>query len=166
MPAPDPVRPTSGDGIADLQARRQRRAPLPPRHPRLAEAESASAPQRDESTTEVEAPPGDSPPSEPTQATTRKNGSPSPRRPAPGSKATQQVELPLRLGQFYVTPEHDEALRRIRAIGLIDNMDVSGSAVVRYALDQLFANHKPEELVKLLGSPKGQKQGRRWRPRR
>jgi len=45
-------------------------------------------------------------------------------------------------------------------------MDVSGSAVVRYALDQLLAKHKPEDLVKLLGSPKGQKQSQRGRPRR
>ena len=166
MPAPDPVHTTSGDGIADLQARRQRRAPLPPRHPRTGAAESASAPQRDEPAAEVEQRFVDSPPGEPAQPTPRKEGSPSLQRPAPGATAAQQVERPLRLGQFYVTPEHDEALRRIRATGLIDNMDVSGSAVVRYALDQLLAKHKPEELVRLLGSPKGQKQGQRGRPRR
>jgi hypothetical protein len=74
--------------------------------------------------------------------------------------------VPLRLAQFYVTPEHDDALRKIRATGLIDNMDVSGSAVVRYALDQLLAQHSTGELVKLLGSPKGQKQAQRGRPRR
>lgn len=74
--------------------------------------------------------------------------------------------MPLRLAQFYVTPDHDDALRRIRATGLVEGMDVSGSAVVRYALDQLLAKHKPEELARLLGSPKGQKQAQRGRPRR
>ena len=74
--------------------------------------------------------------------------------------------MPLRLAQFYVTPDHDDALRRIRATGLVGGMDVSGSAVVRYALDQLLAKHKPEELARLLGSPKGQRQAHRGRPRR
>jgi hypothetical protein len=88
------------------------------------------------------------------------------RRPST-SNADQQAEaVPLRLAQFYVTPVHDEALRKIRATGLIDNMDVSASAVVRHALDQLLAEHTPAELVKLLGTPKGQKQSQRGRPRR
>ena len=45
-------------------------------------------------------------------------------------------------------------------------MDVSGSPVVRYALDQLLASKTPAELARLLGTPKGQKQDSRGQPRR
>ena len=108
------------------------------------------------------------PPSSPGQRLSR---APAGQRPArtPARKRTARREaesIPLRLGQFYVTASQDEALRRIRAEGLISNMDVSGSAVVRYALDQLLASKTPAELAHLLGTPKGQKQDRRGRPRR
>ena len=79
------------------------------------------------------------------------------RRPSTTDADQQAEAVPLRLAQFYVTPDHDEALRKIRATGLIDNMDVSASAVVRHALDQLLAKHTPAELVKLLGSPERSK---------
>lgn len=170
MPTPDQALTTSGDGIADLQARRrQRRVPLPPRHPRPAEAEpgvsdtaadaTAIDVRDDQTEARVEVAEHDPLPSPKVVLTGRR---------APRPKVSQQAEMvvPLRLAQFYVTPDHDDALRRIRATGLVEGMDVSGSAVIRYALDELLAKHKPEELARLLGSPKGQKQGRRGRPRR
>jgi hypothetical protein len=163
MPEQVPV--TASDGIADLQARRQRRAPLPPRHPRAAVAAPVRAPQPSKPAPAAQQGRGGSSLAEAAEPTPR-SGRSAPQRQVPKAKVTEQVELPLRLAQFYVTPQHDEALRRIRATGLVDNMDVSGSAVVRYALDQLLAKHKPEDLVKLLGSPKGQKQSQRGRPRR
>jgi hypothetical protein len=163
MPEQVPI--TASDGIADLQARRQRRAPLPPRHPRAAVVAPVRTPQPSGPAAAAEQGPGRSSSAEAAEPTPQSEPSAPPRQ-VPRAKVTEQVELPLRLAQFYVTPQHDEALRRIRATGLIDNMDVSGSAVVRYALDQLLAKHKPEDLVKLLGSPKGQKQSQRGRPRR
>jgi hypothetical protein len=167
---PEPARPDPGDGITELTQRRQqrqRRAPLPPRHPRPMPTEPAVAsvepvsepPSAEVSDVQAEAGGVASSQQPPSPPRTR-------RRPAT-SNADQQAEaVPLRLAQFYVTPDHDEALRKIRATGLIDNMDVSASAVVRHALDQLLAKHSPDELVKLLGSPKGQKQNQRGRPRR
>lgn len=161
MPAPNQAPTPSGDGIADLQARRQRRVPLPPRHPRPEpEASQADAPVIDVREDQPEPPAAKQAAASPSPSTP-----PAPRR-APRPKASQQVDVPLRLAQFYVTPDHDDALRRIRATGLVEGMDVSGSAVVRYALDQLLAKHKPEELARLLGSPKGQRQAHRGRPRR
>jgi hypothetical protein len=137
-----------GDGVnaleqrrRELAERRQRREPLPPRHPR---AEQPPAIQ-----------PGPAAGQQPSRTPVAK-------RPASRDGAS----VPLRLGQFYVTASQDEALRRIRATGLMENMDVSGSAVVRYALDQLLASKTPDELARLLGTPKGQKQDRRGRPRR
>lgn len=167
---PEPARPDPGDGITELTQRRQqrqRRAPLPPRHPRTMPAEPAIGPVEPVSepssaeVSDVQADAGGVAPSPPPQEPPRIR-----RRPS-ASNADQQAEaVPLRLAQFYVTPVHDEALRKIRATGLIDNMDVSASAVVRHALDQLLAEHTPAELVKLLGTPKGQKQSQRGRPRR
>ena len=167
---PEPARPDPGDGITELTQRRQqrqRRAPLPPRHPRPTPTEAAAVP--------VE--PVSEPPSDRASDVQADVGgvvaSPQPQSPPRGrrrpstSNAEEQAEaLPLRMAQFYVTPVHDEALRKIRATGLIDNMDVSASAVVRHALDQLLAEHTPAELVKLLGTPKGQNQSQRGRPRR
>ncbi len=72
-----------------------------------------------------------------------------------------EAAAPRRLGQFYVTGAQDEAPRRIRATGPMENTDVSGSAVARYTLDQLLADKTPDELVRLPGTPKGQKQDRR-----
>jgi hypothetical protein len=152
---PDEPAQTAGDGIAELgqirdQRLRQRRAPLPPRHPRAEEPAAAAQPPAPAS-----AAPGAA---EQAQAARRRAR----KRP----ERSEAESVPLRLGQFYVTADQDEALRRIRAEGLMSNMDVSGSAVVRYALDQLLAAKTPAELVRLLGTPKGQKQDRRGRPRR
>jgi hypothetical protein len=72
----------------------------------------------------------------------------------------------LRLVQVYLTPGIDEFLRQARAMAITRDLDVSASAVVRHAMEQLMAMTSPADLVELLGSPKGQSQPRRGRPRR
>ena len=72
----------------------------------------------------------------------------------------------LRLVQVYLTPGIDEYLRQARSMAITRDLDVSASAVVRHAMQQLMAMTSPADLVELLGSPKGQSQPRRGRPRR
>ncbi len=72
----------------------------------------------------------------------------------------------LRLVQVYLTPGIDEFLRQARSMAISQDLDVSASAVVRHAMEQLMAMTSPADLVELLGSPKGQSQPRRGRPRR
>jgi len=72
----------------------------------------------------------------------------------------------LRLVQVYLTPVIDEFLRQARSTAIMQGLDVSASAVVRHALERLMGTVSPAEIVELLGSPKGQSQHRRGRPRR
>jgi hypothetical protein len=72
----------------------------------------------------------------------------------------------LRLVQVYLTPGIDEFLRQARSLAITQNLDVSASAVVRHAMERLMATTSPAEMVDLLGSPKGQTQPKRGRPRR
>ena len=72
----------------------------------------------------------------------------------------------LRLVQVYLTPAIDEFLRQARSTAIMQGLDVSASAVVRHALERLMGTVSPAEIVELLGSPKGQSQHRRGRPRR
>jgi hypothetical protein len=51
-------------------------------------------------------------------------------------------------------------------MAIVQNLDVSASAVVRHAMEQLMEAASAAEMVKLLGSPKGQGQPKRGRPRR
>jgi hypothetical protein len=74
--------------------------------------------------------------------------------------------MPLRLVQVYLTPGIDEFLRQARSMAIVQNRDVTASAVVRHAMEQLMTAASPAEMVKLLGSPKGQSQPKRGRPRR
>jgi hypothetical protein len=74
--------------------------------------------------------------------------------------------VPLRLVQVYLTPGIDEFLRKARSMAIMQGLDVTASAVVRHAMEQLMAAASPAEMVELLGSPKGQSQPRRGRPRR
>ena len=73
---------------------------------------------------------------------------------------------PLRLVQVYLTPVIDEFLRQARSMAIMQGLDVSASAVVRHAIEQLMAAAGPAEIVELLGSPKGQSYRKRGRPRR
>jgi hypothetical protein len=68
--------------------------------------------------------------------------------------------------QVYLTPGIDEFLRQARSLAMTRDLDVSASAVVRHAMEQLMTMTSPADLVELLGSPKGQSQPRRGRPRR
>jgi hypothetical protein len=72
----------------------------------------------------------------------------------------------LRLVQVYLTPVIDEFLRQARSTAIMQGLDVSASAVVRHAMERLIGTASPAEIVELLGSPKGQSQHRRGRPRR
>lgn len=110
-----------------LQARRQRRAPLPPRHPRAAVAAPVRAPQPSEPAPAAEQGRGGSSLAEAVEPTPR-SGRSAPQRQVPKAKVTEQVELRLRLAQFYVTPQHDEALGRIRATGLVTSQAVPSFA--------------------------------------
>jgi hypothetical protein len=74
--------------------------------------------------------------------------------------------VPLRLVQVYLTPVIDEFLRQARSMAIVQGLDVSASAVVRHAMERLMATASPAEMVELLGSPKGQSQHKRGRPRR
>jgi hypothetical protein len=72
----------------------------------------------------------------------------------------------LRLVQVYLTPGIDEFLRQARSMAIVQNIDVTASAVVRHAMERLMAAASPADIVDLLGSPKGQSQPKRGRPRR
>jgi hypothetical protein len=87
---------------------------------------------------------------------------PAQRRSGSGSDSA----VPLRLVQVYLTPVIDEFLRQARSMAIVQGLDVSASAVVRYAMERLMAATSPAEMVEVLGSPKGQSHHRRGRPRR
>ena len=85
-----------------------------------------------------------------------------------GSTGTRTPDsgTPLRLVQVYLTPGIDEFLRQARSMAIVQNIDVTASAVVRHAMERLMAAASPADIVDLLGSPKGQSQPKRGRPRR
>ena len=83
-----------------------------------------------------------------------------------GENAASAVVARLRLVQVYLTPGMDEFLRQARSMAITRGLDVTASAVVRHAMERLMAATSPADLVELLGSPKGQIQPRRGRPRR
>jgi hypothetical protein len=89
---------------------------------------------------------------------------PLPAQRRPGRAAEDAVSL--RLVQVYLTPVIDEFLRQARSTAIMQGRDVSASAVVRHAMERLMGTVSPAEIVELLGSPKGQRQHRRGRPRR
>jgi len=82
------------------------------------------------------------------------------------SGRASDAAMPLRLVQVYLTPVIDEFLRQARSTAIVQGLDVSASAVVRHAMERLIVVASPAEIVELLGSPKGQGQHRRGRPRR
>jgi hypothetical protein len=88
------------------------------------------------------------------------------RQAARRSDCAADSATPLRLVQVYMTPGIDEFLREARSMAIMQNRDVTASAVVRYAMERLMAAASPAEMVGLLGSPKGQSQAKRGRPRR
>ena len=82
------------------------------------------------------------------------------------STYTPNAAMPLRLVQVYLTPGIDEFLRQARSMAIVQNLDVTASAIVRHAMEQLMTAASAAEMVNLLGSPKGQGQPKRGRPRR
>jgi len=72
----------------------------------------------------------------------------------------------LRLVQVYLTPMIDDFLRQARSAASARDLDVTASAIVRHAMEQLMAISDPAELVELLGHRNGPGQRRRGRPRR
>jgi hypothetical protein len=81
-------------------------------------------------------------------------------------KADSAVVARLRLVQVYLTPGMDDFLRQARSMAITRGLDVTASAVVRHAMEQLMTATSPADLVERLGSAKGQLQPRRGRPRR
>jgi hypothetical protein len=55
------------------------------------------------------------------------------------STGTAGTAMPLRLVQVYLTPGIDEFLRQARSTAIVQNLDVTASAVVRHAMEQLIA---------------------------
>lgn len=118
----------------------------------------------------------------PTEAAGDRATSPMPEPPLPVAPATSGVRRltgdgststptadsgrHLRLVQVYLTPGIDEFLRNARSMAIAQNIDVTASAVVRHAMERLMAAASPADIVDLLGSPKGQTQPKRGRPRR
>src|ERR1700719_3278041 len=88
------------------------------------------------------------------------------RLPPPAQRRSSDGAEPLRLVQVYLTPVIDEFLRQARSMAIMQGLDVSASAIVRHAMEQLLAAVSPAEMVALLGSPKGQSYRKRVRPRR
>jgi hypothetical protein len=86
--------------------------------------------------------------------------------PPPAQRRASDGAEPLRLVQVYLTPVIDEFLRQARSMAIMQGLDVSASAIVRHAMEQLLAAVSPAEMVALLGSPKGQSYRKRGRPRR
>ena len=86
--------------------------------------------------------------------------------PPPAQRRASAGAEPLRLVQVYLTPVIDEFLRQARSMAIMQGLDVSASAIVRHAMEQLLAAVSPAEMVALLGSPKGQSYRKRGRPRR
>ena len=83
-----------------------------------------------------------------------------------GENTASAAVARLRLVQVYLTPGMDEFLRQARSMAITRGLDVTASAVVRHAMEQLMAATSPADLVELLSSRKGQIQPRRGRPRR
>ncbi len=134
------------DGLADLDnKRRKNRVPPPPRHAKR--EPQATAPT-------AEAPTGTGAPNVP-QAAPRAPKATTPR--AAG-------EEPIRLVQVYLPESADDYLRQVRAEALTHRRDVTASAAVRYAMEELMRTKTPAQLVELLGDKPAN--GRRGRSRR
>lgn len=154
------------DGLGSLKDRRRkaterrRRQAPPSRNPRPPGAEpepptQEGTPAEKPDTTATPPPPPDPP-------------KPDPKPEPPQDKGTSRTGH-LRLAQFYVDPEIDRYLRKVRALALLRGIDVSGSAVAREALRMLMDRATPEQIVDAVElSQATEKPGKRGkgRPRR
>jgi hypothetical protein len=162
VPQPDALAGKEGDGLDELIQRRQKRRPLAPMHPRQAPrpGESTSSPSEATAQPETPAPAVASP--TPVIRPARQIPPPKAKEPARPQSAPEADEA-LRLAQFYVNRTHDQYLRQVRAAALTRGVDVTASAVARYALSRMMDELSVEQMVDLLGEPKERKG--RGRPR-
>ncbi len=147
------------DGLADLDNKRSRRTRTvpPPRHGKR-ESQAAVPPAEEES---AASPPAESPQEVPVQVVepqlpaSRRSTKAASSPPAPG-------EEPIRLVQVYLPQSADDYLRQVRAESLTRRKDVTASAAVRYAMEELIRTKTPAELVELLADrPTTGRKGRR-----
>jgi hypothetical protein len=158
------------DGLSILQSRRdqaaQRGAP-PPRHPRpsavtsIADARTNGEPDTTIDLTDTAPEPVEEAPA-PTP-TSEKSKTTAPKRPAT-RKAQSKAEAPpassgLRAAQFYLDDRCDDYLRSIRAEALVRRLDVSGSAVVRFAVHRLLEELTPAQVADRLAEPVAERDG-------
>lgn len=142
------------DGLADLDnKRRKNRVPPPPRHAKRetqATAVTAEAPTSTVAPDVSQAPPV---------------ATPERRRRGPKVETPEPLgEEPIRLVQVYLPQSTDDYLRQVRAEALTHRRDVTASAAVRYAMQELMRTKTPAQLVELLGDKPTN--GRRGRSRR
>jgi hypothetical protein len=142
------------DGLAALQGRRQAaaarrgRALPPPRHPRR-------EPPAPEPTGEAQG--AALAPVEPGVASAELASLPASR--APARSATPQRGrgrggAGLRLGQFYLDPASDQWIRAVRLAAMQAGEDITGSAVVRWAIARAAGEVTPEQVIhELLAAP-------------
>lgn len=136
------------DGLADLDNKRSRkaRAVPPPRHAKR-EAQSAVVVSPADEGTGAELPAEAQEQASPTMAESER---PVPRRSPKVEEGP--AEEPIRLVQVYLPQSADDYLRQVRAESLTRRKDVTASAAVRYALEELIRTKTAAELVELLGS--------------
>jgi hypothetical protein len=65
----------------------------------------------------------------------------------------------LRAAQFYLDDSCDDYLRSIRAEALVRRLDVSGSAVVRFAVHRLIEELTPAQVADRLAEPVAERDG-------
>lgn len=142
------------DGLADLDnKRRKNRVPPPPRH--VKREPQTTVPTAEASTG------GETPDVSQRAPVTP----PERRKPAPKVGTPEEPgDEPIRLVQVYLPQSTDDYLRQVRAEALTHRRDVTASAAVRYAMEELMRTRTPAQLVELLGDKPTT--GRRGRSRR
>lgn len=153
------------DGLSALQGRRQAavsrrgRALPPPRHPRR-EPSSVQDPGKDDAATAPA--PEQAAATEPARAPA---GRASARSAPPEQARSRRGGAGLRLGQFYLDPASDQWIRAVRLAAMQQGEDITGSAVVRWAIARVAGEVTPEQVIdELLAAP--QRRAGPGRPRR
>jgi hypothetical protein len=151
---------SQSDGLSALQGRRQAaaarrgRALPPPKHPRR---EPPAREPGGEDRAEVPTPEEPVTPAEP--------ASPPARSAPPELGRGRRGGAGLRLGQFYLDPATDQWIRAVRMAAMQAGEDVTGSAVVRWAIARAASEVTPEQVLhELLAAP--QHRAGPGRPRR
>lgn len=160
------------NGLSILNDRREQQAGRgapPPRHPRpstVAGNDATAAPELsnppDQTTplggaADSPAPAGN----KPRQATGRRPGG---KRARSGDKASPEKQptssdTGLRAAQFYIDDRCDDYLGEVRIEAIRRKADVSGSAVVRFALHRLIEELSPAQIADRLAVPAAESSG-------